>query len=499
MNQLLQKPLLALSCLAFSSTVLISCQNNGTTSKPSSNNNSDTGYAFNGGYPSEETIQKVYDDIDLVRAINAYKFFYPSVSGYAILKGNLDIGVTPNKVFGKMDTKPKHVGFTLNSDTPYGPILLDLSIGPIVIELPPAPLIVAAMDLNQRWVADMGIPGPDEGKGGKHLILPPGYKGDIPTGYHVWHSSSNNLTVGARSLPINGDVAGAMNRLTEIKVYPLDPKTPWTTPTWPDLTPKPNNTTPLAWENNIQYWEKLAELVRMEPAYPGYANNYGDLAALGITKDQPFKPGDRMKRILEKAAKIANGQMRVTSFADRRPDAVVWKDRQWQWVGLRPENGDFATPNYTDIEAREVWFYQAIGASPAMFRRKAGTGSLYWLGMKDNKGQYVDGANTYKLVIPQPVPAGLFWSITIYDAETRSQIDTDQGYAALRSLFELKDFSKDKEVDLYFGPKAPAGKEKQWIKTIPGKGWFAYIRIYGPGEAAFNGAWKPGDFEQVTN
>ena len=95
------------------------------------------------------------------------------------------------------------------------------------------------------------------------------------------------------------------------------------------------------------------------------------------------------------------------------------------------------------------------------------------------------------------MPAGLFWSVTVYDALTRSQVQTDQGYAALRSMFELKDLTKDPTVDLYFGPKAPAGKEKQWIKTIPGRGWFVYIRIYGPQEAAFNGSWKPGDFETI--
>jgi hypothetical protein len=101
-------------------------------------------------------------------------------------------------------------------------------------------------------------------------------------------------------------------------------------------------------------------------------------------------------------------------------------------------------------------------------------------------------------VIPQPVPAGLFWSVTVYDADTRSQINTDQGYAALRSMFELKDVaSGTAPVELYFGPSAPAGKEKQWIKTIPGKSWFVYFRVYGPKEAAFDGSWKPGDFEEV--
>jgi hypothetical protein len=120
-----------------------------------------------------------------------------------------------------------------------------------------------------------------------------------------------------------------------------------------------------------------------------------------------------MTQILEQAARMANGQLQVQSFADRRPDRVVWPDRQWQWAALRFENGDFYAADRLDVDAREKWFFQAIGASPAMFRRAAGAGSLYWLGLRDADGTYLDGARTYKLSVPQPVPASLFWSITV--------------------------------------------------------------------------------------
>jgi hypothetical protein len=456
-----------------------------------------TAYEFPNGYPTDETIQTAYDEADLFRAVQAYKFFYPTVSGEGIIVGNLTLGIVPNKNSGTLDSKPKHVGFTLNSDTPYAPILLDLSTGPYVVDIPAGPLIVVAMDVNQRWVADMGIPGPDEGKGGKHLILPPGYLGKIPEGFYVWNSSSNNLTVGIRSLPVGGDVRAAVERIKTIKFYPFGAAD--TSIEWFDLTPKPQNTTPLVWETNIRFWEELHKVIDREPAYTGYRAYYGELSVLGIVKGKPFAPDARMKAILEKAAVIANAHMRVQSFADRRPDAKVWPNRQWEWVGLRPENGDFDAPSYVDVDAREVWFYQAIGASPAMFRRQAGGGSVYWLGLKDGTGEYVDGGKTYRLKIPQPVPAGLFWSITVYDAYTRSQVDTDQGYAALRSMFELKDLPTGTDAELFFGPDAPAGKEKQWIKTILGRGWFVYFRVYGPQAAAFDGSWKPGDFEEVES
>jgi hypothetical protein len=456
------------------------------------------GYTFEGGYPTPETVQKAYDDADLNRAIQAYRFFYPTVSGAAIVKGNTEIGIVPNRTFGVLDTQPRHVILTPNSDTPYGPILLDLAEGPIVVELPPGPLIVVAIDVNQRWVADMGLPGPDAGQGGRHLLLPPTWTGPVPSGYHLWRSTTNRLIVGVRSLPVDGDVKRAMDRIATIKVHPLNPPASWTEPNWVNLTERPQDTTPVKWETNLQFWQVLHEVIDAEPPFEDYRTYYGELAALGIIKGQPFAPDARMRRILEDAARVGNAQMRVQSFADRRPDRIVWPDRKWEWVGLRPESGDFAAASYVDLDARETWFYQAIGASPAMFRRAAGAGSLYWLGLRDNTGAYLDGGRSYTLTVPQPVPGKLFWSVTVYDAETRSEIATDQGKAALRSLFELRSTANAPQAELRFGPTTPPGRNGDWIKTIPGKGWFVYFRIYGPEPRAFDRSWKPGDFEEVA-
>jgi hypothetical protein len=354
------------------------------------------------------------------------------------------------------------------------------------------------MDINQRWVADMGLPGPDAGKGGKHLLLPPGYTGDIPdSGYYVHKASSNRQIVGARSLPVGGDVVEAKQRLTTIKVYPLHPTDGWTEPEWIDKTGQIQDTTPLQWENNLAFWEVLHQTLDAEPAYEGYRTHYGELAALGIEKGAPFCPDDRMKSILQRAAQAGNAHMRVQSFADRSPDRLVWPDRQWQYAALRFEDGDFNTATHVDLVAREKWFYQAVGASPAMFRRDTRAGSLYWLGIHDHTGAYLDGGLSYKLTVPLPVPGKLFWSITVYDIDTRSQIQTEQEKAALRSLFELTDLTGS-TADLFFGPEPPADSTAPWIQTIPGKGWFAYFRIYGPQTEAFNGDWRPGDFRIVS-
>ncbi|HXJ88424.1 MAG TPA: DUF1254 domain-containing protein [Candidatus Binatia bacterium] len=457
----------------------------------------DQEYTFKNGFPTRETAERAYDAADLNRAVEAYRFFYPTVSGAAIFKGNAKIGIVPNKVFGTLDGKPMHVGFTYNSDTPYAPLLMDLSDGPMVVELPPGPLICIAMDVNQLWIADLGLPGPAAGKGDKVVFLPLAYMDNPPAGYRVANSPSNKMLVGIRSLPVNGDVAGAIARIKTVRVYPLKPNPDWPETKWLDLTPLEQDTTPLAYENSIQFWSELKEAIDAEPPNPRFHQMYGELAALGIEKGKSFNPDARMAAILEKAAKTANAQMRVESFGDRRPDRIVWPDRRWEWAALRFEDGDFNTDNYADLYARDKWFYQAIGASPAMFKRDTSAGSLYWLGLRDRKDANLDGGKAYKLTVPQPVPGKLFWSVTVYDTDTRSQVLTDQGKAALRSLFELKDVSTSQPTELYFGPSIPKGHEDRWIKTIPGKGWFVYFRVYGPEQAAFNGSWKPGDFEEM--
>ena len=443
----------------------------------------------------DATVAEGYEGADLVRAIQAYKFFYPTVSGAAIIKGNAAAGMVPNRVFGILDCGPEQLVFTANSDTPYGPLLLDLADGPLVVELPPGPLIVCSLDINQRWVADMGLPGPDAGNGGKHLLLGPDHSGEVTSqGYFVHRASSNRQIVGVRSLPVEGDVAGAKQRLTTVKVYPLNPGQEWAEPEWLDLTGKFQDTTPVQWENNIAFWQVLHETIDTEPAFEGYRTHYGELAALGIEKGVPFAPDERLTALLETAARTANAQLRIQSFADRRPDRIVWPDRQWEWAALCFEDGDFNTATHVDLPAREKWFYQAIGASPAMFRRDTHAGSLYWLGVRDADGTVLDGGNHYTLTVPLPVPGKLFWSVTVYDTETRSQIQTDQNKAALRSLFELRDLAGD-SVELHFGPAPPTGAEGRWIQTVAGRNWFVYFRIYGPQEPAFNGDWHPGDFE----
>jgi hypothetical protein len=450
------------------------------------------------GFPTQEAAQRARDDADFQRAVVAYRFWYPTISCEGIFHGNRAAGINDNETMAIMSAGPRQVAFTANSDTPYGAGVLDLSDGPYVIEVPPGQFIGLANDHHQGWILDMGLPGPAGPKGGKHLVLPPGYKGETPTGYFAGTSASEKVLIAIRSMPINGDLKGALDALRTVRIYPLATVANPKFVRFVDVTNQGIDATCLRWEDNIQFWQKLHEVIDAEPAVDRFVPMHGLIATLGIEKGKPFAPDARMKSILERAAKAGHTQMLVSAFASARPDRLAWKDRKWEWLGLVPESAQFETSSGIDLEARDRWFAQAIVTSPAMFRRTPGAGSLYWLSNRDATGLYLDGGRSYKLTVPLPVPGKLFWSVTVYDAVTRSQVQTLQNSAALRSLFELKELEAAKSVDLYFGPKVPAGRENRWIQTLPGKGWFTYFRIYGPEGPAFDGSWKPGDFQEIS-
>lgn len=206
-----------------------------------------------------------------------------------------------------------------------------------------------------------------------------------------------------------------------------------------------------------------------------------------------------METTVSLSALARAARARTQPITTRRPDRLAWRDRRWEWAALRfsDSDGDVGSSAYAGIDARDKWFFESVGPSPATMRRSAGAGSVYWLARRDRDGLPLRGEHAYELHVPQPVPGKLFWSITVYDAETNNQIQTSQGRSALRSLFELKAHVHDASLRLYFSPDAPRGLGDQWIQTLPEKAWFAYLRVYGPESSAFDGSWKPGDFERV--
>jgi hypothetical protein len=322
----------------------------------------------------------------------------------------------------------------------------------------------------------------------------------VPSGYYAGRSKTWKVVVFVRIMPIGGDVAGAIEAVNGIKLYPLAKAGQPVTHRFIDVSAKTMPLPILRWEDKMDYWRQLHAVIQTETVPAEFRPMLGMLAQLGIENGKPFNPDARTQRILEEAAHTALAEMRVNTYAKRHPEIIAWKGRTWEWLALQiisPETGDFGVPAYLDLEASDAYFFLGYGVSAAIGKPEVGAGSVYWMAYRDGTGAFLDGGKTYKLTVPGPVPGKLFWSMTVYDVDTRCLIATDQDRAAIRSLLDKPQANADGSYDLYLGPQAPAGKEGMWVKTIPGKGWWSAFRIYGPQAPAFDGTWKLHDIEEV--
>lgn len=245
----------------------------------------------------------------------------------------------------------------------------------------------------------------------------------------------------------------------------------------------------------MAYWEGLAKVIDEEPAIERDRMILGMLQPLGIEKGKPFRPSARQKRILIEAAQVGEVMARTIGYAKRFEGARVWPGKQWD-ISLFLQETTQEAPNHTQLDERTSWFYEAVGVSVGMMGRTVGAGQLYLESSRDKNGQWLDGSKSYHLRVPPNAPVAQFWSFTIYDNETRCFVDT----GVQPDLSSRDDIVKNEDgsVDLYFGPKLPKGKPRSnWIKTIPGKGWFTYFRLYGPTEAYFDRSWVLPDIRML--
>jgi hypothetical protein len=458
-------------------------------------------YNFKGGFPAGNTVKDAYDASDHRRAVEAYKIFLPTMSTEAVIQQMLGQGAKPNEIGMVMATSPMQQFGGPNSDTPYALALLDLKDGPMVIELPANPLLLGLVnDHNMKWIQNVGGIGPAKGKGGKHLFLPPDYEGNVPEGYFVSRSKTWKVVAVIRTVPLDGDLPKSIKAAQEVKVYPLSKAGDPATHYFIDVSKKRVTLPLLDWEGKFEYWRQLHKVVNSETSLIEYRYVLGFLSELGIEKGKPFKPDSRLKRILTEAAEMAHQEMIVNAFSNRRPERMVWEDRKWEWLPIGPfdvESGDFGTSNVSDIGASDQYFFLGWGTSSSIGKRQVGSGSIYYMGYRDNTGAFLDGGKNYKLTIPGPIPAGLFWSLTVYDAKTRVLIETKLGRAAIRSHLDKPEGNADGSYDIYIGPKAPQGKENNWIQSNAGEGWWSCVRLYSPKASAFDGSWRLSDFVEM--
>ena len=447
---------------------------------------------YEGGYPTAGTIQKLYDQLDLQRAAQAYLDFIPAMSMQAVLDAHArDYGVS--EAGGMIvyvepgEGKSIAVGLTYNTESVYASLCVDLKqTGPAVIEVPPKVLGVIN-DGFMRYVADLGNAGLDRGQGGKYLLLPPGYQGDVPEGYFVFRSSTDRNWVMVRgSERITGRGEAALAYYSEhFKVYPLGEGVHQ--PGVVSASFKEGDTTH---PRDIRYFERLHAMVQHEPLSAFTAEELGLLRSLGIVKGAAFQPDERLRRLLADGARLGDGTAKAIAFASRDPEAHVYPDRHWERIfigGYKFERDGARLP-----DARTLFHYTAIVVTPAMEAKMVGVGSQYLTTYKDAGGAYLDGGQDYRLRLPAGIPAKDFWSVTVYDAETRSLLQNGQPKPSL-STYDKPDANADGSVDVFFGPRAPKGREKNWVKTLPGKGWFPYLRLYGPLQPFFDQTWRPDD------
>jgi hypothetical protein len=455
---------------------------------------------FFDGLPTKETAQLVFDNLDFLRAVEVFINFLPAASVEAIREGVAEMGATASNkvlVYDKlMDSNSLFL--TGNTDTVYAFTMLDLEKdGATVVEIPPGTGPGTVDDAFFRFVIDMGRPGPDQGKGGKYLILPPGYKGEVPEGYFVGRSASYVNVLALRGFLVDGKPDAATKMFKEgLKIYPLSKaKNPPATEFISGSGLKTNT----IHANNAEFYKEIAAVIAREPVELFDPELRGLAASIGITKNKPFAPDERMKKILVEAAAVANATARAIAFQTRDPRAYYYKGSQWKAV---VPSFDYQFLNDgglggRDLDGRADMFYQATLNTPAMVLKIPGVGSQYAGSEHDKDGNLLDGAKTYKLNIPANVPAKDFWSIVVYDPQTRSQLQTPQPFPSKNSKMSDMAANADGSVDLYFGPAAPAGKEKNWIQTVPGKAWFVYLRLYGPLEPWFAKTWQPGEIEEA--
>lgn len=458
------------------------------------------GIEYRLGVPTEETAARMFDELTYQRAVQVYLWGLPAVGmqQYRVANAQGMGGGSDDYKLGYLGglLKGNLLHLTGNPDSMYIDYFFDTKKGPIALEVPPN----LPGFIDDMWELPVIDVIQQVSKTGKYLIVPPGWNGTAPEGFVVarpkTYVSWMLLRGGVQQVNGKPDTSAAVNAMkTQLKIYPYSEKGAQPAPPlqYFDMSDKKLNRLP---PEGLAYFERLAEVVTSEAPDQQEPYVMGMLRGLGMEAGKPFAPDERMKKILARAAETGQAMARSIAFHGKIPGREHWPDRQYgeAFMGGSPS---WVTNGHANIEERTLFFYLACGTSKLMASTLPGVGQAYPWGVKDAKGNILDGGKTYKMHLPKGIPAKLYWSVTAYDTVTRSQIENGTPFSRL-STFTNPQFNADGSVDLYFGPHAPAGKEKNWVKTMPQKGWFFILRLYGPTEPYFDRSWKPEDLVEVS-
>jgi len=386
---------------------------------------------------------------------------------------------------------------TPNPDAIYlTPFINTKDVGPMVLEIPPADdgsITGTLMDAWQCPLEDVGPAGVDKGKGGKYLILPPGYKDKLPEGYIPMPSDTYGGYALLRSIPKSGsdaDVAKAVAYGKRIKLYPLSQAAKPAATTFVDVVDVVyDSTIPY----DLRFFESLDRVVQAEPWLERDKAMIDQLRSIGIEKGKPFKPDQRTQELLNEAAREAHAWLVARYETSLSP---YYEGGHWARPGSRElfegQATFFAKPDVYPVDIRGVTF------SYAYFTPKhVGAGSSYLLTIADKDGRLLDGGSTYRLTVPASAPVRQYWSATVYDRATHAPIRNAR-WPSRASQTPGLEKNADGSVDIYFGPKAPAGKESNWVPTNTEGGFEVLFRFYGPEKPLFDKTWRLPDIEKET-
>ena len=456
-----------------------------------------------GGQPPRGAKQSVTDleeQVAYQRAFEAVLWAMPASAIYRLRVGMLQApGMADNVIaasFAPLATKQEFI--TPNQTTPYTAAFADLRNGPVVLEVPAktdkAVLYGQIVDAWQATIAGVGPVGEDKGAGGKYLLLPPSYKEATPAGYFAIQSSSYRITFAFRSIQLEGATVADANAYTKLlKMYPLSEATDPKPTRFVDIRPYSLHTLPFY---DIRALQDIHDIISVEPVQARDKVMMGMLATIGIEPGKPFNPPAKLKAAMEKGVADAYYYMQnldTKLFASN----LYWPDRHWSFVMVPDEKHgfEFVTDNAVQIDKRAAaWFFYTF--YPKELNEHAGT--VYLAPIADKEGRPMQAGKTYRLRVPKDVPAKQFWSLTVYDRATWAFIDNSLDRAGLDSFQKDKmKLNADGSVDVYFGPKAPAGLESNWIPTM-GKEPYVWLRLYGPEEAFWEKTFKMPDVELVN-
>jgi hypothetical protein len=450
--------------------------------------------ALTNTYFDDDASERLYDEMDFQRATQAYLWSTPLVSTATWRDQQAKAyGVTGETDFVVLRSlKEKRGIVTANLTTPYIFNFLSLEKGPLEIEYPAGQTAGGVMDFWQRPVADLGLTGPDQGEGGKYIIVGPA---DDPAtfdkpGYFVRQSATNNIGVLLRILdkdPAYFETFKATMKMGRVG-QPLA-----TSRFIEDKDVEWSATAP----RGLDYWRTLSSVIDTEQVRPVDKAWMAMMLPLGIEKGKAFDPDERQQNILLRGAAMGELMARNLQVNPRFAEPY-WPGTSWY------KSFDFSleqeTADRMELDERVTWFYEAVGSSTGMINPTVGAGQVYMTTKRDNKGDLLRADKTYKLRVPKDVPVGQFWALTLYSENTRRPYDnggTDIRSANLDSRLSDLVVNSDGSIDLYVGAKAPEGLEKNYMKTVGDDGWFVYFRLYAPLQPFFDKTFALSDFEMI--